>query len=175
MAGPDNRDRETRDSGSLSFHYDRDERLQGLPDPVPRRGFFFRNRSLAIVVIDLLVVFVVFVLMRLFVFTGQGTGTVGLYEARLEAFSFDGEVYVTVVVTASQATERRSGPDTLLEVTFPDGTTITDLLPDEEGESTEVRHVLSVAASGASQAENGGFEVTVTAGDDRVVLTTAVD
>lgn len=175
MAGTDNRDREARDSESLSFHYDRDERLQGRPDPVPRRGFFFRNRSLAIVVIDLLVVFVVFVLMRLLVFTGQGTETVGLYEVRLEAFSFDGEVYVTVVVTASQAIERQSGPDTLLEVTFPDGTTITDLLPDGEGESTEVRHVLSVTASGASQADSGGVEVTVDAGDDRVVLTTAVD
>jgi hypothetical protein len=93
----------------------------------------------------------------------------------LEAFSFDGEVYVTVVVTASQAIERQSGPDTLLEVTFPDGTTITDLLPDGEGESTEVRHVLSFAANEGSQADDEGVEVTVTAGDDRVVLATAVD
>ena len=133
-------------SGQPGFHYNRDERTAGRPERRPRGGFLFRNRSLAIVLIDLLVVFVVFVLLRLFVFSGDQVNTVGPFAVALEAFMFEDDLYLTVSVEALDPLEPRSGAESLFVVEFPDGTEVTDVVPASEGDVVEVRHVTARVA-----------------------------
>lgn len=175
MKQSDGRGDEAKGAGSLSFHYDREERLRGRPEQTPRGGFLFRNRSLAIVVIDLLVVFVVFVLIRLFIFTGAGSASIGPFEVTLDAFAFDNEIYLTVTVTATEPVVPTSGEETLFEVTFPDDVTVTDLLPDSEGERTEVRYVVGPDESGGIQNEDGTVTVEVLAAGETIAVTSTVD
>jgi hypothetical protein len=175
MSGPDKRAKETSGNGDLRFHYNREERLEGRAEPVRRGGFLFRNRSLAIVLIDLLFVFVVFVLLRVFIFDGNSPETVGPYAVEVSAFAFDGEIYVTVQITRDEPAEPAGGGSSLVEVRFPDGTVVTDVLPAAASEQIDVRHVLGEQDAARLIADGeGSIAVEVSLLGETVRITRAV-
>lgn len=148
--------RETRDSGSYHFHYDREERLAGREEPSEKpRGILRGNRSLTLILLDVIFVLIVFVLYFFFFSPEPGVVRVDGYRVAGNAFVFDGELYVTVSIEADE--ERTlEGEQSLVWVTFPDGERLTDVLPATTGFPTVLRRVVE------SDEPSAGDEVRVT-------------
>lgn len=132
----------------LHFRYSREERLAltDRPKPHPPGGLFRRNRSLAIILLDVLLVLLVFILFQ-FVFTpGRSAVRVGDYNVRLSGFRFQNEIYLTVEFSRSRDRETiPAGAAVLVAVRFPGGERVLDVLPVVEGGSTEVTAVVENA------------------------------
>lgn len=135
---------ETRDDRTLHFHYDRDERLAqtGGPKPAEPKGLFRRNRSLAIILLDVLLILLIYVLFQ-FVFTpGRSSARVQDYDLELSAFRFEGELYVTVEITKSRDRETiPNGEDLLVTVNVPGVDPVLDVLPIIQSQSIRVTAV----------------------------------
>lgn len=138
---------ESRDSGSLHYHYSRSERLGAGGPPPPPQGILRRNRSLAIILLDLLLLVLIFAIYRLVLVPRQGERLVGDYRVELSAFSFDAEVYLTVGVTRVTAGEPPDGERSLIAVRFPDQEPVMDVLPVAEGRRMDVRQVVTGASA----------------------------
>ncbi len=124
------------------FYSSREERLAGREEPVRETGSIFRrNRSLLIILLDIVIVLLMFVLYLLF-FQPETGVQVGPYTIEGTGFSFDDERYLTVTIEIEPEREGFSGGDTLVEVEFPDGVILTDVLPSSPDFATVVRHVL---------------------------------
>jgi len=150
------RDPETSGRGDLGFHYDREERLGDRGQREPEQGSIFRrNRSLAITLLDLLLVLIIFALYMVFFRPGSSDALVRLdgYAVDGTAFVFEAEVYVTVTVGLADEVAVREGEDSLVSLEFPDGTVTTDVLPSDEGFPTTVRHVFSADELGRGDPE----------------------
>ena len=141
---------EVRDDRSLHFHYNREERLAqtGGPTPPEPKGLFRRNRSLAIILLDLLLILLIFVLFQ-FVFTpGRSAARVGDYDLELSAFRFEDELYVTVEITRSRNREEiPSGDDQLVTVEVPGVEPVLDALPVSQSQSIRVTAVTTSSDS----------------------------
>ena len=172
MAGSDGdrrrrSDRETRDPGRAGFHYSREERLGyesdgGGEEP---RGIFRRNRSLAITLIDVLVVLLMFGLYLLFFRPEPGVESLGGYRFEGNAFRFDGDLYVTLTATRADDAPAAVGEASLLRVEFPGGEVVTDVLPTDPDFPTVVRHVAEADRPAGTNREDpapAGDEVGVT-------------
>jgi hypothetical protein len=123
---------EIRDGKSYSFHYDRAERLAaaGGEKPPEPKGLFKRNRSLAIILLDVIVIVIMFLLLQ-FVFTpGRSWTRVGDYRVDLTAFTFESEIYATVEISKiREGNERPSGPESLVLIRFAGREDLLDVLP----------------------------------------------
>lgn len=125
---------ETQDSRSPNFHYDRAERLAagaGEKPPEPK-GLFRRNRSLAIILLDVIVIVIMFLLLQ-FVFTpGKSWTRVGDYRVDLIAFKFESDVYATLEISRVRDGDGRpSGSDSLVVIRFAGREDLLDVLPVE--------------------------------------------
>ncbi|MCK4516054.1 MAG: hypothetical protein KAU31_12395 [Spirochaetaceae bacterium] len=123
---------EIRDGKSYHFHYDRAERLGGAENEKPSeaKGLFQRNRSLAIILLDVIIIVIMFLLFQ-FIFTpGRSWTRVGDYRAELTAFRFESEVYATVEISRVRAGEEQpTGPDSLVVIRFAGREDVLDVLP----------------------------------------------
>ncbi|MBU8914113.1 MAG: hypothetical protein KOO61_08835 [Spirochaetales bacterium] len=124
---------EIRDGKLHGFHYDRAERLAGKggeksPEP---KGLFRRNRSLAIILLDVIIIVIIFLLFQ-FIFTpGKSWTRVGDYRVDLTAFRFESEVYATVTISRTRAgeDEQVAGSDSLVVIRFAGREEVLDILP----------------------------------------------
>lgn len=142
---------ETRDKGKHHFHYSREERLNadsaiGRDDREEGsggKGLFRRNRSLAIILLDIVVIVIMFIIFQ-FVFTpGRSASRVSDYRVELDAFRFENEVYATVEITRIREREQvESGAESLVEIRIGDSEEILDVLPLEVGAKTTATAVL---------------------------------
>lgn len=160
---------ETSGRGDLGFHYDREERMGDRGEREPSRGGIFqRNRSLAITLLDLLLVLIIFALYMVFFRPGANDALARFdgYTVDGSAFVFETDVYVTVTVELSDdgvvrddGVDRedrvvQGGGETLVRLEFPDGTGVTDVLPSDPDFPTTIRHVFSVDALGRGDRES---------------------
>jgi hypothetical protein len=136
---------ETRDSSQHHFHYNREERLAGRLTPErPRpKGIFKRNRSLTIILLDIIVIVIMFLLFQ-FIFTpGRGRERVGDFRVELSAFRFDGQVYATVEITRTREAERPvTGGDSLVTIQFEGDDEVLDTLPSSAGDRITATSIL---------------------------------
>jgi len=82
----------------LVYHYNRQERLEHdlAPRPTPPGGSFLRNRSLRIVLLNMLLLgAIVFAGQRLLLASGD-QARIGAYSASLRALRFEGTVFATL-------------------------------------------------------------------------------
>jgi hypothetical protein len=161
---------ETRETGAHTFHYDRSERLErgGVDrDGSPQKsgGLFKRNRSLAIVVIDLLVILLIYGLYVLFFAPAGHTATIAGHEMTLRAFSFDQDLYLTVRAVGSDDAESR--PVTVVFAVGEETEVVQALLPGA-GQARTVRAIVEGAVADRVTA-------TISVGQDSQTLRASVD
>ncbi|MFW5737511.1 MAG: hypothetical protein ACOCYX_01250 [Spirochaetota bacterium] len=162
---------ETSDPSQYVFHYDRVERLGDRADRErPTGGIFKRNKSLLIVLLDIVLVMMMFLLYILFLRPEPGVVQAEGYLLDGEAFAFDEEVFVTVRIEPSAREDRAvpggsgtgsdegaeppEGEASLVRLRFPDGTAVTDALPTDAEYPTVIRHVFGgEAADETSESE----------------------
>ena len=169
---------ETSGRGDLGFHYDRDERRGDRGEREPARGGIFqRNRSLAITLLDLLLVLIIFGLYMVFFRPGASDALARIdgYTVEGSAFVFEDEVYATVTVGLDEGGEVREGEQTLVTLRFPDGTSSTDVLPSDPGFPTTVRHVFPVDALGRGEPESVPVKVEALGRESAVEIPIADD
>ncbi len=94
--------RETNDpTGAPHFHYSRAERLVYDPANEAKKkpeSIFKRNRSLAIILIDLAVILLIYVIYLIFLAPDASTARMSSFEFRLRAVQFGDDVLVTLAV-----------------------------------------------------------------------------
>ncbi len=143
---------ETRYPGEPRFHYRREDREAGLSDYAKRnlhtRGFFRRNRSLAITLIDLLVLLLLFIIINVYLRSRPGPELIEGLTVTSDAYLSAGRVYVTIAVERTG----ESGPEGTVRIllrVLPDDKRLdmTDVLPQAEGESRTIRGVLDISSS----------------------------
>jgi hypothetical protein len=141
---------ETRVPGGAGFHYSREERLAGtnLGKREEPKGLFRRNRSLAIILLDVLLILLIYVLFQ-FVFTpGRSRARVGDYDLTLSAFRFESEIYASVEIVRARSNEPvPQGEASLVQVTFGPDEVVLDALPLVPDEPITVSAVLDAAES----------------------------
>lgn len=126
-----------RNEHSAGFHYNREERLAARHTAPPEHpsGLFRRNRSLLIILLDIVVIIIMFILFTFIFNPGRSWARVGDYRADLTTFVFDGEVYVSVEVSrVRERSEPVTGADTLVKIRFPGRDELLDVLPSVRGD-----------------------------------------
>lgn len=123
---------ETRDGESHHFHYDRAERLRskgGDQSPKPK-GLFQGNRSLAIILLDVIIIVIMFLLLQ-FIFTpGRSWTRIDDYRVELSAFRFESEIYATVEISrVRDGEEPPAGAESLVTIRFVGREELLDVLP----------------------------------------------
>lgn len=167
------RHRETREEGAYTFHYDRRERLAtGGVDrdgaPARKGGIFKRNRSLAIVVIDLLVILLVFGLYRFFWAPTPHLSRIAEHSLTLVAFEFGSDIYVTLRIEAEDGSA--GAPVTVEFEAGDESALVQDVLPGS-GSKTTVRAILSMGRNARVDAVGA----TVTVGEQSVSLSANIE
>jgi len=141
---------ETRDGNTHHFHYDRAERLGEVETDKGSegKGLFARNRSLAIILLDVIIIVIMFLLLQ-FIFTpGRSWVRVDDYRIELTAFRFESEIYATVEISRVRVrTEQIGGADALVVIRFDGREDVLDLLPTEIDGHITATAVFAVDAS----------------------------
>ncbi|NBC29893.1 MAG: hypothetical protein GVY29_07865 [Spirochaetes bacterium] len=153
--------------GGGYYHYDRDERLALRPDRhEPSRGILKGNRSLTIILLDVLIVAIIFLIFRFAVFNGESPPAIMGYTVAVDLLETSGGVLGLVTLEAGGEPKPSSGIFTVrmtpsgsegassLEVKdllpdpqqrrrvselFPDGTTGMDVVVQIDEETLELR------------------------------------
>lgn len=134
---------ETRERGQYAFHYDREERLARKPRKAPEPGGFLqRNRSLLIVLLDIVLVIAMFALYVLFFRTAPTSSEMDGFLVDGNAFVFDEEIYVTLSIARGRTMPLVPQDDMLVEVSFPGGTALVDALPVDPDHPATIRHIV---------------------------------
>jgi len=128
---------ETRGGTELGFHYSREERLaaggrEKQPEP---KGLFKRNRSLAIILLDVVVIVIMFLLFQFVFNPGRSWRRVEDYRVDLTTFRFEDEIYATVDIERVRGGDAPTGSESLVVVRYPGMDDILDVLPNIEGDS----------------------------------------
>lgn len=146
------RPRETNDpTGAPHFHYSRAERLGYDPaaEAKPKKeGIFQRNRSLAIILIDIAIILLIFIIYIFFLAPDASTAQMSSYEFRLRAVEFGDDVLVTLAVESlSETGAPTAAGEGILEIVLSDqnGVELLRIIetPPEAGEERVVREILS--------------------------------
>ena len=131
----------------LIFHSSREERLSrpGAPKPLPRGGFFHRNRALTITLVDVLILLIIGLGFRYFLSGTEYQARIEGYSVVLRGFHYEEVVFATLTVKKSTQNPETSAerifvrfylPDTGEEVYLSGG------LPREPGEETVLREAV---------------------------------
>ena len=123
---------EVRDGKSYNFHYDRVERLAGKASEMPAdaKGLFRRNRSLAIILLDVVIIVIMFLLFQFIFNPGRSWKRVGDYRVELTAFWFEAEVYATVdILRVREGDQPPAGAESLVIIRFAGREDVLDVLP----------------------------------------------
>jgi len=160
---------ETRYPGEARFHYNREEREAGLSEyarnTLHAKGFFRRNRSLVITLIDVLVLLLLFFIINLYVRTRSKSELTDGLSVTSEGEIQDGRIFLSLTIKRTSD----AGPTGVARVMFralPDDVRVdvSDTLPEAKGETRVVHSVLEVSSS-----EPRVF-ATVDVGDSRKVF-----
>ncbi len=123
---------ETSGLHDTHFHSSRKERHEagGIAEKKEKKGFFQKNPSFKIIMIDILFIVIISGVIVPFIYKREGTSTIDNYKLTLKAFDFDDEVMFSLTVIEKDDTENAS----LVESEFylnVDGLTLSesDLLP----------------------------------------------
>ena len=137
---------ETSGTDRLNFHYSREERLReaGRGEPEPRKPFFKRNRSLLIVLLDIVIIVIMFVLLQFVFKPGTTSKRVDGVSYTLTAFEFDGEVYATVTMDRFRELDSVPENSDVVSFRFADGSEIRDIVPDQLDAPVQLRRVYPV-------------------------------
>ena len=110
-----------RDPNRFDYHYDRDERLSRMPEEMRRRvtvpgskNVFRRNRTLSVILIDLVLIGLVWFVFLPLIRTGA-TGSLEGYSFSLHGFSYGGKALVSLKVVKGKDV---SGPAPSYTATF---------------------------------------------------------
>jgi hypothetical protein len=107
---------------------------------------------------DVLLLVIMFVVFRMFLLPQTSSKRIEGVQFQLETFVFDADTYLNL--TVERVRERPVDDDALVSVHFPDGETVTDLVPTAIGESYTFRHVLPAERTNS---DGGSVSVSVTA------------
>ena len=106
-------DRDYRDPNRYDYHYNRDDRLAKMPDELRGRvdgalprGLFRRNRTLGVILIDIMIIALVWFVFLPLIRTGA-SGRIEGYSFVLKSFSYGGKALISL--TAVKEHESRSG------------------------------------------------------------------
>jgi hypothetical protein len=153
------------------FHYDRDERLRqrGRQEQSPKGGLFRRNRSLTILLLDIVLILVLYLVLQFFVFGVQERHTALGCRFVLRAVAFEDDVLVTLRITRREEQAEAAESPVARAVFRLDGSDTrgedADLLPSEVDEPRYLRARLprrEDAGSVTASVEVGGrtFELS---------------
>jgi hypothetical protein len=131
----------------MGYHYSRRERLslESAPPSLPAGGFFRRNRHLAIILLDLLVLVILFFALRTFLLGGHDRVRLAGYQVNLRGFPY--EEVVLSSVSVKRISVKPSGAYTNVRVRFMleengEALEAEALLPDSRGEEILLRQSL---------------------------------
>ncbi len=169
------RGEETRKSGRAHFYYDREDRVRGLSAYVRERqegktrSIFRKNRSLAIILIDLGVILLIVAIMFFFV---RLRAVEELYDGLTvdgDAYFIEGRIFVTLVVERTGSSEYAGTARAIFSV--PDGNeySIESPLPSDTGDTERIRGVVTTDRAPAH------VDVMFIVGDQRRTLEIAVE
>ncbi len=143
--------RETNDpTGAPHFHYSRAERLGYDPATEKKKkpeSIFKRNRSLAIILVDLAVILLIYFIYIFFLAPDASTARMSSYEFRLRAVQFGDDVLVTLAVESlAEAGTPSVAGEGILEVVLSDqdGGELLRLIetPPEPGGERVIREII---------------------------------
>jgi hypothetical protein len=103
--------RETEGAGFHSFHSSRKERYAAghIKEPPDKKGFFQRNPSFKILLIDLIFIAIISGVIVPFIFKREGVATVNDYSIKLRAFYYDEDIMASLTVEAEDTEETGNG------------------------------------------------------------------
>lgn len=138
---------ETRYPGELAFHYNREERLQSLSPEVMSRlegrkstGLFKKNRTLMIILLDVLVIIFLYFLLMPFLNKRAQTAELAGYEMKLRAFLYENTTFVSLRITNPGTEAEEEGEMVSVRFYLEDAETdveVIDILP-AEGEEERI-------------------------------------
>lgn len=107
---------ETTGLNEAHFHSSRKERYEvgGVSEKVEKKGFFQKNPSFKIIMIDILFIVIISGVIVPFIYKREGTSTLDNYKLTLKAFEFDDLVMFSLTVSEKDGIENSS----LVESTF---------------------------------------------------------
>ena len=145
--------RETDGPDEVHFHYNREERETGLSEFAKRnlhtKGFFRRNRSLVITLIDLSVLVLLFFIIFFYLkITGVSSSGIEGISLETDAYLLGNRVYVTMVFERTEA----DGPTGAIRVFFralPSDSRedVSGVLPSFIGEVRTIRAAMTAEES----------------------------
>lgn len=145
------RKEESREPGSLHFHYDREEREDGLSKYVRQNlhttGFLRRNRSLAITLIDLAVLVPLVLIFVFFIRSRPGPELYAGYELRATASRSGDRIFVAIEFERTEESVIDGFVRISLRV-LPDDRRVelVDALPEGPGERRTIRGMVESTA-----------------------------
>jgi len=118
---------ETKGTGSTEFHSSRKERYEngGIGNPKEKKGFFQRNPSYRIYLIDLILIVIISGVIVPFIMKREGSSKIDNYKLTFKAFEYDDEILLTLKITETEDIDT----DSLVEARF--------YFEDSRGESLE--------------------------------------
>jgi hypothetical protein len=172
---------EYRNPGEMVFHYNREERIKSLSSEIRDRkpkGILKGNRSLLILLIDILVIIILYVLLTPLL-RGPGDSVVKEgYRFSLEAFVYNQECLVRVKIDLEKVEkeeEQEIPPHQLVNITtyIEDhnlSVETADILPQEEGDTRILRSSFDLSQI----EEDGPYTITaeITLGESIFLLST---
>ncbi|MBN2658130.1 MAG: hypothetical protein EH225_13250 [Calditrichaeota bacterium] len=127
---------ETKGQNDTYFHSSRKERYKmgNIEDSVEKKGFFAKNPSFRIFLIDLVFIIIISGIIVPFIYKREGVGNVGEFSLQLKAFRYDDRILVTLTVENRQTSGKG---DSYIEALFytidPEtGIIVGDLLPEDK-------------------------------------------
>jgi len=126
---------EMRELDDSSFHSSRKERYEAgnRKEPGPQKGFFAKNPSFKIFLIDLVLIVIISGILVPFIYMREGVSSIGDYSLKLKAFEFDDQFMIRLTVYNKGMDD---GKDNFIEAVFhagseAEGKTVQDFLPGE--------------------------------------------
>lgn len=143
-----------RDPNRYDYHYDRDERMKRLPDDVRAKltgpspkGLFRKNRTLTIILLDIVVIVVVWFVFLPLIRTGA-SGRLEGYSFSLHSFSYGNRALISLKVVNESAGHGLPPSYTAIFGLSSDNESVEmqGPLPEEPHASTTLRTSLPLAA-----------------------------
>lgn len=160
--------RETRYPGELYFHYNREDRLKSVRPEItsrlegckPKKGLFRKNRTLMIILLDVLVIILLYFILMPFLNKRAQTAELAGYEMKLRAFLYEDTTFVSLGITHTGAEGNADGE--LAHVRFyleegENGVEVIDILP----EGLEEERILRTQLEGGKKKKRVYAEVRI--------------